>query len=678
MCSASSCCFYYTFIYMKKALLTNMLLAACAAIAAQGWPADYKGVMLQGFYWDSYSDTKWTALEAQADDLSQYFDLIWVPQSGWTGSTTSMGYNDIYWYDQRSAFGTEAELRSMIQAYRQRGVGIMADVVINHRGGATRWTDFPTETNPLDGIEYSMGLGDICSTDDYNTSSDAASERETYGEATGAADTGDDFSGYRDLDHTGENVQANCKAYTKYLLDYLGYTGFRYDMVKGYGAEYVGMYNAYSNPAYSVGEYWDSNKSNVTAWIKGTETDGAIQSAAFDFPQKYLFNNNTTKYQYWFHTAASLATDDEYKRYSVTFVDNHDSYRDSNKFSGDARAANAFILGIPGTPCVFLQHWKSYKSDIAKMIKVRKMIGISNTSACEEVAGTDAYDIVRTTGSDGTLIVIVGNISSARSKWNPADNGYRQVLLGNQYAYYVNSGFSGSSYVVDKAPGAYDNSVSVTISPIGGTAVYTTDGTTPTSANGTQITSDASLTFSTTTTLTVGSLVDGTVEDVRTYVYEVSQFSPYSINVYVSCPEWSPLYFYAWDDDGTQLLGSWPGTKAANSTTVDGETWYYQTFDITASGYVVNFIFNNGNGNPQTVDITGINTDRWFRLGALSTGQKYDYTDVTSVYAGIQTVTDDAAEASGRSWHSLSGVRYSSKPKAPGIYIHAGRKVVIK
>ena len=77
---------------------TSTLLAAlCLAMTmfAQGWKANYGGVMLQGFYWDSYQDTKWTNLEAQAKELSDYFDLVWLPQSAqarnnpqWATTTT--------------------------------------------------------------------------------------------------------------------------------------------------------------------------------------------------------------------------------------------------------------------------------------------------------------------------------------------------------------------------------------------------------------------------------------------------------------------------------------------------------------------------------------------------------------------------------------------------------------
>ena len=81
---------------MRKIYLTLISCLVAAAAMAQGWPKDYNGVMLQGFYWDSFADTQWTRLEKQADDLSKVFDLVWIPQSGNCGGM-SMGYDDLYW-----------------------------------------------------------------------------------------------------------------------------------------------------------------------------------------------------------------------------------------------------------------------------------------------------------------------------------------------------------------------------------------------------------------------------------------------------------------------------------------------------------------------------------------------------------------------------------------------------
>ena len=319
------------------------LLAASTVLpasAASGWPSQHEGVMLQGFYWDSYADSKWTTLEAQADELSDYFNLIWIPNSGMCGSSNNMGYMPQYWFsNHNSSFGTEAELRSMISAFSAKGTGIIADVVINHRNGVTNWYDFPVEE--WDGRTWSIGLEGICCNDEMAY---AAGQPKP----TGAYDTGDNFDGCRDLDHTNPNVQENCKNYCRYLLEELGYAGFRYDMVKGYGGEYNKIYNTYSNPTYSVGEYWDADYDAVKGWIEAT----GRTSAAFDFPFKYAVNEAFSSGDLSKLVWKANGTNDQpagmihfgYPRYAVTFVDNHDTYRDGSKFTGNVLAANAFML----------------------------------------------------------------------------------------------------------------------------------------------------------------------------------------------------------------------------------------------------------------------------------------------------------------------------------------------
>ena len=127
---------------MKRILISfAILLSSLPMLAQQGWPSGYQGVMLQGFYWDSYNESKWTVLQAQADELSQYFKLVWIPQSG-NCKGQSMGYDDYWWFPDgntsyNSSFGTETELRNMITTFKQKGIGTIADVVINHRSMTT-------------------------------------------------------------------------------------------------------------------------------------------------------------------------------------------------------------------------------------------------------------------------------------------------------------------------------------------------------------------------------------------------------------------------------------------------------------------------------------------------------------------------------------------------------------
>ena len=138
---------------MKKIFISfAMMCMAMGGYAATeedgtyvGWPANYGGVMLQGFWWDSYEATQWTELKDRVDELSLYFDLIWIPNSGktsnyyWDNTSTSMGYDPCFWLDHNSCFGTEDQLRSMIRAYHLKGVRIIEDVVINHKNGVSEW-----------------------------------------------------------------------------------------------------------------------------------------------------------------------------------------------------------------------------------------------------------------------------------------------------------------------------------------------------------------------------------------------------------------------------------------------------------------------------------------------------------------------------------------------------------
>ena len=155
---------------MKKRLLTTLLLLlALGALSIVNYQLSVSKasaqseVMLQGFYWDSYSQTRWTKLEKQADELARYFDLIWVPNSGYCGDSNNMGYLPLYYFQQNSSFGTEAELRSMIKTFKEKGLGTVADIVINHHN-TNGWFGFPSET--YKGETYQFQSTDICKNDD--------------------------------------------------------------------------------------------------------------------------------------------------------------------------------------------------------------------------------------------------------------------------------------------------------------------------------------------------------------------------------------------------------------------------------------------------------------------------------------------------------------------------------
>jgi alpha-amylase len=396
--------------------------------ACQGWPANYEGVMLQGFYWDSYTDSKWTQLTAQANELSQYFSLIWIPNSGKTSDyyhnqRQTMGYDPCFWLDHNSCWGTEAELRQMIATFKQKGTGIIEDVVINHKNGLSSWVDFPDETKYTYSIKWdNTNYSAICRNDECNQNG--------Y-KTTGANDTGDNFDGYRDLDHTNATVQQNVKTYLDYLIKELGYVGFRYDLVKGYKPKYTGMYNASAQPQYSVGECWDANKGVVTDWLNGTKQDDIIQSAAFDFPLKYKINSAFNN-GYWLQLAQpALANDQAYQRYAVTFIDNHDTYRENDRLRSNVCAANAYILCMPGTPCLFLKHWQAYKGTLKRLITLRKAAGINNQSKIESAKANANGFTLKVKGDKGSVLLLLGKAESDDT------SSMTLALKGKNYAVYT-------------------------------------------------------------------------------------------------------------------------------------------------------------------------------------------------------------------------------------------------
>lgn len=675
---------------MKKIYSTLVALLATANMFAQGWPANHSGVMLQGFYWDSFSDSKWTHLEAQAPELGQYFNLVWIPQSAYCGGK-SMGYDDLYWFSNyESSFGSENELRSLIKTFKNNGIGTIADVVINHRKNVSTWFDFPVET--YKGVTYEMKSTDICANDDGGKTKKEADKQGV--KLSSNNDTGDDWSGMRDLDHNSTNVQTTVKAYLDMLLNDFGYAGFRYDMVKGYSGKFTGIYNDAAKPTYSVGEYWDGNVSVVKNWLEATKVNDKITSAAFDFPIRYVVRD-AIKANWSTVKTDGLANDPAYKQYAITFVENHDTeYRSSSEqqdpIRKDTLAANAYILASCGTPCVFYKHWIDCKQDIKAMINARQLAGITNTSNTTFNAFRgEGYNGIRTVGDKATLIAIVG----PNAKMYAAPNTYAELLNGYHYRYFMPK--KANVAWVDLASGDYEGTMKAKLVAVSNAddaqLVYTTDGTEPTaSSKKAKSGEELEIPFGE-TTLKVGLLIDGVVSGILTRNYKVEKtaaFDPYDITVYANADQvgWKDGFnFWAWCDSPKENLtvkGVWPGDKMTKSKVIEGKKWYYQTYKIKSKNYKVSFVFSTGTGSPQTVDFTNINKDTYLEVQNEKDNEgHYKIKDVTADMptTGITAApTIDNTASKDNAWYTLSGMKMMQKPNQPGIYIHQGKKMVIR
>lgn len=477
---------------------------------SQGWASDYSGVMLQGFSWDSYNESQWKVLEKQADELKNYIDLVWLPQSGKCLETTQvMGYMPYYYFNQNSSFGSEAELRSLITKFKAAGIGAIADVVINHRN-TEGWYTFPAET--YKGVTYQMQSTDICKNDDGGTT---ATQAATDGVSLSQNnDEGTDFGGCRDIDHKSENVQKVIKAYLKYLKDDLGYTGFRYDMVKGFDGSHVADYNDATGVEYSVGEYWDGND-KIESWINRTNK----KSAAFDFQFRYnvrdavngAANGKVATSSDWskLNSNDNLMHDANYRRYAVTFVENHDTqYRSADSqndpLKRDTLAANAYLLAMPGTPCIFQPHWRDYKPELKEMIAARKYAGITNMSNYANKLSKKTLYVNEVTGTKHRLLVAVGNDAAGYA----GETGYTKILSGYHYAYFLSN--DAETSWTSMPSGSYEEGFKTTLTAVsqteGAKLVYTLNGSDPT-AESTTVESGKEISINSTCTLKVGLLV---------------------------------------------------------------------------------------------------------------------------------------------------------------------------
>lgn len=673
---------------MKKIYLTLIALIAAIMASAQGWPANYNGVMLQGFSWNAYDYAQWKVLEAQTSEMKGYIDLVWIPQSGKCAETVQvMGYKPYYYFNHNSSFGTEDELRSMIKTFKNNGIGTIADVVINHRN-TEGWFTFPKET--YKDVTYQMLPTDICKDDDGGaTATQAAKEGISLSYNN---DEGEGFGDCRDLDHKSINVQKIVKAYLKFLKEDLGYIGFRYDMVKGFSSNHVGGYNDATGIQYSVGEYWDG-VSKIKDWIYNT----GKKSGAFDFPFHYNMTDAIKNNDWRKLNNSCLISDASYRQYAITFVENHDIQEREDKSNDSSKdpiatayipAANAFMIAMPGTPCIFQPHWRACGHELKSMIEARKLAGITNTSSYTAYNGSNKnYCANAVNGTNNRkLLVVVGKTNMMTA---PVKTEYTQILSGKNYKYYLSN--NSETAWADKASGEYEEEFKVVLTAVSQNSnaklVYTTDGNDPT-ASSAQATSGTSINIRSSCTLKVGLLINGAVSGIRTYSYSIKVFEPYGITVYVNTDDtnWQKVNFHIWSNmanfkDGT----SWPGTNITQTKTIDGKNWYYKNFTITQKNGLVNFVFCEPDAtgkaaNSQSLDFTGVNSTIFVKVGPGKSNGKYVVTNVTKdIDTDIDlTITENTDSNTNNAWYTLSGMKMNQKPNQAGIYIHQGKKVVIK
>lgn len=336
------------------------------------------GIMMQGFYWDCHrlenkTEKWWDYVKEKVEGLAAAgFTGLWLPPAQKAHERLGMGYDpydyfDLGQFNQKggiaTGFGTHQELVDLILECHTHNLQVYADVVFNHCSGGD-W-----ESNPDTGKSYYTKFAPASGRFPRDFSCFNPSRFESW-------DAHESYAGFPDLCHRHPEVYRGLLDNARFLIEEIGFDGFRFDLVKGYGAWMItailehryrpvdGRHNVKDKEGwifwrpFGFGESW-SGEREITEWIDAANAWSDNYTSAFDFPLRYRLKDLCDQAGYSLHELIKpgvLAMDRPFQ--AVTFVDNHD-FRDDGKppIICDKMLAYAYILTHPGYPCIF---WKDY------------------------------------------------------------------------------------------------------------------------------------------------------------------------------------------------------------------------------------------------------------------------------------------------------------------------------
>ncbi|KAK9830242.1 hypothetical protein WJX72_010520 [[Myrmecia] bisecta] len=404
-------------------------------------------VLLQGFGWSSCDVGGWyNIVKAKIPDIKAAgFTHIWLPPP--SQSVSRQGYLPGQLYNLESKYGSKEELKALNKALAEEGIVSVADIVINHRcadqqGPDGIWNDFGDDVDhngkPIDWGQWAITGDDP----EFNGS--------------GNPDTGDDYGPAPDLDHLNVELRKSLIDWLNWLKNDIGFAGWRFDFVKGYGAEFTKEYveKTVGNDKFNVGEYWvdlrwgdngleyDQNgpRQTLCDWL-----DAAGGTTLFDFVSKGILTEAIKNNEYW------RLIDPEGRQpgltgwwptKSVTFIDNHDTGSTQQHWpfpSGHEETGYAYIMTHPGMPSVLYEHYfdNGFGDSIKKLIEIRQRNGINAGSKLEiKRAQADIY----VAEVDNKLVVKLGPNQDMGDLVPKEEEGWKIAATGNNFAIWEKSG----------------------------------------------------------------------------------------------------------------------------------------------------------------------------------------------------------------------------------------------
>ncbi len=376
--------------------------------------------MIQFFHWYSEGDGKlWEEVKKQADYLKELgITSVWLPPAyKASGGGYSVGYDpydlfDLGEFDQKGTiptkYGTKEQYIEAINALKERGIGTIVDIVLNHKAGGdekerfhvtkvdqnnrqhnvsepfeieaytkftfpgrgTKYSDFNWDFNCFTGVDYAEN-------DD-----DDAIYQIIHDHGDGWEEMIDDEKGnydylmYNDIEHRNPFVREELNYWGKWYHDTVGFTGVRLDAVKHQSPTFYQewLYNLRQNTGeniFAVGEYWAPGQLDLLLkYIEATKGSMSLFDSSFhhNIRKASVSGSNYDLRQIFDETLVNTIP-----QLAVTVTDNHDtqplqSLDDPVEKWFKPLAYALILLRQDGYPCIFYPdlfgaHYKDHGAD---------------------------------------------------------------------------------------------------------------------------------------------------------------------------------------------------------------------------------------------------------------------------------------------------------------------------
>ncbi|MBN1598513.1 MAG: hypothetical protein JXP36_00950 [Bacteroidales bacterium] len=283
-----------------------------------------------------------------------------------------------------------------------------------------------------------------------------------------------------DINHYHPEVLTMLSDWGRWLIDSVGYDGYRLDFVQGIDEQFImdwrdAVWLEKEKAGPMVAEYFTSVKQRIFEWSEKVNKGSNINTKVFDFPLKFaltaMCNSSGADFDMQSLNYAGLCYDSVYALPAekiVSFVENHDTGKESDKWiEKDWFLAYAYILFAPMQPCVYYNHFygidytdiqdhsktvsipAGLKQDIKVLIKLRASVltGEMNTvntnnrnlfAACRESKQSDnkVWLLINNSDTDSLSYFIPGRETKNPGKVSLVNIPFHQAEISEMDSAY--------------------------------------------------------------------------------------------------------------------------------------------------------------------------------------------------------------------------------------------------